>query len=70
MSGSDVEAVVVFEEDGPLGSVDGGSEALGLDHEVSSSSRVLLGTTTEWGEWFGYDCGGFVFGPVLLLFLL
>ena len=57
MSGSHVEAVVVLEKDRPLRGVDGGDEALGLDHEVP---RVLLG----WLEWL-------IFGElVLLLFLL
>ena len=35
VTGTDVEAVVVLEEEGPLGCVDGGGEALGLDHVVS-----------------------------------
>ncbi|GMN22630.1 hypothetical protein TIFTF001_043550 [Ficus carica] len=34
MSGSYIKAVIVLEEDRPLTSVDGRSEALGLDHEV------------------------------------
>ncbi|GMN22591.1 hypothetical protein TIFTF001_043543 [Ficus carica] len=38
MSGSYIKAVIVLEEDRPLRSVDGRSEALGLNHEV----RVLL----------------------------
>ena len=33
VAGADVEAVVVFEENGPLGGVDGGSEALRLYHQ-------------------------------------
>lgn len=34
VAGTDVEAVVVFEEDGPLGGVDGGCELLRFDHEL------------------------------------
>jgi len=33
VAGADVESVVVFEEDGPLGGVNGGSEALWLYHQ-------------------------------------
>ena len=48
VAGADVEALVVFEENGPLGGVDGGSEALGLDHQpffsfmLSAAALLLL----------------------------
>ena len=35
VTGTDVEAVIVLEEEGPLRCVDSGSEALRLDHVVS-----------------------------------
>lgn len=42
VTGTDVEAVVVLEEDGPLRSVDGGSETLWLDHVVSGVGGIVL----------------------------
>jgi len=42
VTGTDVEAVVVLEEDGPLRSVDGWSETLWLDHVVSGVGGIVL----------------------------
>lgn len=42
VAGADVEAIVVFEEDGPLRGVDGGSEALRLYHQPLIFTCLLL----------------------------
>lgn len=68
VSGSNIEAVVVFEEDRPLGSVNGGGEALGLDHVVGVV--VLSGLGVHNLECLRGIYGVVVFGSVLLLLLL
>ena len=42
MAGADVQAVVVLEEDGPLGGVDWGSEALRLYQELAADSFFIF----------------------------
>lgn len=68
VSGSYVEAVVVLEEDRPLGSVNGGCETLGLDHEIGVVlSWVVVGAVVELLLGVQYAV---VFGSVLLLLLI
>ena len=68
MSGSYIEAIVVLEKDWPLRSINGGSEALGLDHEIGVLlSRGLL--RVQIAEWFWGVCC-FIFSSLLLLLLL
>ena len=72
VSGSYVEAVVVLEEDRPLGGVEGWGEALGFDHEVGGVFLSWLGAVgigmlvllllllvgERWVE-LRHGCGGF-----------
>lgn len=58
VAGADIETLIVFEEDGPLGGVDWGSEALRLDHQPAFVFRFFLSSSS------------FVLATLLLLLLL
>lgn len=64
MASPDVEAVVVLQEDWPLGGVDCWGEFLGFDREIVGIFVRLLGFLNLFGFLFGFG----VF--VLLLFLV
>ncbi|PON66899.1 hypothetical protein PanWU01x14_106850 [Parasponia andersonii] len=67
VSGPYIEAIVVLEEDRPLRSVNGGSVALRLDHEIGVLLLSRIGA--QIGDWlWGVWC--LIFRAMLLLLLL